>query len=75
MHVCGATLSAHASLAFALGLCALCALSAACFIVWLLWSLFWEAYDSVMQQYKRIKNSELYSHRITPKFNVGSDVK
>lgn len=68
-------MSAHCALVFAIGLAGMAVICCACFIVWLLWSLFWEAYDSVMQQYKRIKNSELYSHRITPKFNVGSDVK
>jgi hypothetical protein len=51
--------SAHAALVFAIGLTGLCVLCTACFMVWLLWSLFWTAYDHVMQRHLRVKNSEL----------------
>lgn len=66
-------MTSHASLVFAIGLCALCALSAACFIVWLLWSLAFDLYDHLLQHHTRIKNEEIDANY--RQFRVGGDVK
>lgn len=68
-------MSSHAMLVFAVGLSALCVLCAACFLVWLLWSLFWAAYDHVMQRHLRIKKAELDVSYRTGQFYVPPTMK
>lgn len=62
-------------LVFAIGLAGLCAMCALAFIVWLLWSLFWTAYDHVMQSHLRVKNSELDVSYRTGQFYVPPTMK
>ena len=63
-------MSSHAMLVFAIGLAGMCAICALCFVLWLLWSLFWTAYDHVMQGHLRVKNTELDASYRTGQFKV-----
>lgn len=63
-------MNTHSTLVFAIGLAAFCGICAVCFVVWLVWSLFWTAYDHVMQRHLRVKNSELDVSYRTGQFYV-----
>lgn len=57
----------------------LCLLSCTFFLGWIIWNLVWEGYDAFMRELEkrnmRIPYHKVNDHRITPRFDVGSDVK
>jgi hypothetical protein len=65
----------HTALVFAIGLSALCVLGCAVFIVWLVGALAVDLYRHLTCQHTRIKYRDINRHRVTPRFNVGSDAK
>jgi hypothetical protein len=56
-----------------------CLMCATAFIGWLIWNLIWGAYDRFIahlgKRSMRVTNHQINEHKITPRFNVGSDVK
>ena len=61
-------MSPHAQLVLAVGFTALCAIIAVAFVLWLSWKSVWDAYDYLMQQFKRRRNRRFDAR-------VGRDVK
>jgi hypothetical protein len=68
-------MNAHSALVFAIGLAGLCVLGATVFIIWLVGAIAVDLYHHLTGQDKRIRYRDLGAHRVTPRFNVGSDVK
>jgi hypothetical protein len=56
-------MSERDQLVLAVGITAIVACASLSFVGWLLWSLFWDAFDYVMQNRKRAKNNRFEGAR------------
>lgn len=58
----------HTQLVLVLWISSICVLGTCAFVGWLAWHLFWDTYDSLMQERRRRKNKELNRRLNSPYF-------